>query len=442
MREEFRIRLPEIIEGHFSRELTDAEWSDLHLGLGRADLAALDGSMATRTIRQMYTDPNRRMAEITKAEAAVRKLASAGGPVIRPYLDEARELARFMVTGEIAPGNNAFKSNAYAIASLLDPTGSGQDVEAMARALDPLVTLLAIEALPQETKDRLQKLATEDPEGFDAVAAIQIGLAMAENRKLGQAGEVARLNAYKGHIPAERRQGLSLIVANDAQHNSLLAEGYVRLGDYKGSGLESGKRGYYYSTVAGNGTYAQGALQTVHQSAWGIDPVTGLTVGGTTAGAILGRDVARVTATLKAGQARPRGEVLRPVWGVDGKPIAYERHMDPAMLAKLKPNTHMGEMLGAWAGRQVEEREARGFNEVLVEALGKRWEEDRRDGREGEYVNLADPTLTDPVLKDAWSMVPRETRAYAAQVFGEPGMFMVRKDMVPNAVGYRVPSPA
>ena len=100
-------------------------------------------------------------------------------------------------------------------------------------------------------------------------------------------------------------------------------------------------------------------------------------------------------------------------------------------------------MLGAWAGRQVEEMAAQMFNEVLVDQLVNRWTADKAGELDAEemYVDLADPDLDDPVLRDIWSMVPREARLYAAGAFGEgKPVFRVRRDMLHNAMGYRMPS--
>ncbi|MBV7379688.1 hypothetical protein [Maritimibacter dapengensis] len=106
------------------------------------------------------------------------------------------------------------------------------------------------------------------------------------------------------------------------------------------------------------------------------------------------------------------------------------------MLKALDRNTHLGEMIGAWAGRQAEEELAQSFNMGLVDRLKDRWDADRGTGRQNEYVNLADPDLKDTVLKDTWKIIPAEMRNDIERVFGK-NKFMVRKDMVNNALGYR-----
>lgn len=159
---------------------------------------------------------------------------------------------------------------------------------------------------------------------------------------------------------------------------------------------------------------------------------------GTTAGVISGKYLGIIQQRLRNAQRGPV-EALLPVYDARGQIIAYERHMAPHALAALERNTQMGEMLGAWAGRQAEEDLARQYNRILIENLKKIWDRDK--GRKaGEFVNLADVDAhKDKVWADSWEMVPNDVRAMIREVFGDDG-FMIRKDMINNAVGYRAAS--
>ena len=92
-------------------------------------------------------------------------------------------------------------------------------------------------------------------------------------------------------------------------------------------------------------------MQTIQQSASGVDPRTGRSITGTTAGVISGKYLGIIQQRLRNHQYGPE-EALLPVYDDKGQIIAYERHMKPEALAALERNTHMGEMLGAWKGRQ------------------------------------------------------------------------------------------
>ena len=441
MRQEYREDLPKIFADQFSREVTESEWQAMHTGIARTDLGAMTASLHMRDIRRMYADAKILKRETDKALEAVKALAKGQSQAV---LARADALARFMVTGQIDPGNHGLQRNAYAIARLSVPSATDAEVEALRAALDRLVTIRAIGHLDPAEKALLESLAREEPAGFEFMVYYAASLRETEAMKIEDSGEIAKLNSYKGYAPMETREGLRLIVADGSDHVALLERGYTRLGEYKGSGFEVGKKSYYVSAVAGKATYNQSALQTVHTTTGGVDPATGTTLTGITAGRITGKEASRITAALSRGQSASRGkEVLLPLYGHRGQVVGYERHIDPEVREALRPNQQIDEMLGAWAGRLVEESAASQYNEVLVERLGTRWTEDKKDLNRDwtkEYVNLADPELEDPVHKDIWSMVPREARVHAASVFGDQSVFWVRRDMMHNALGYRMPS--
>lgn len=133
-----------------------------------------------------------------------------------------------------------------------------------------------------------------------------------------------------------------------------------------------------------------------------------------------------IEARLKRQGTRRGGEALMPIYNGEGEVTGYERSMAPERLDALDRNTHLGEMIGAWAGRQAEEELAEGFNRGLVNQVKKVWDEGRRARRQSEFVDLSDPDLKDPVLRDAWRVIPAETKDQIKAVFGDDG-FMVRK---------------
>jgi hypothetical protein len=102
-------------------------------------------------------------------------------------------------------------------------------------------------------------------------------------------------------IPSDKRDGVSLIVADDSDHKKLVMMGYIRLGKYSGAGVERAKRSYYFSTVSGRSNYVQGALQTVQSSAGGVDLRTGRTLTGHVSS---GQGAARVDINRFARKAR------------------------------------------------------------------------------------------------------------------------------------------
>lgn len=87
--------------------------------------------------------------------------------------------------------------------------------------------------------------------------------------------------------------------------------------------------------------------------------------------------------------------------------VAYERSLAPERLGALKPNTHLGKMIGAWTGRQAEDELAQGFNRQLVDRVWEVWDKGRKEGRESEFVDLSDENLDESVRQKPGSSYRR-----------------------------------
>jgi hypothetical protein len=126
-------------------------------------------------------------------------------------------------------------------------------------------------------------------------------------------------------------------------------QGYTRIGDYDGdSRLDAGAKGYHFSTVAGANTYHQGIIQTVRESAFGVDPHSGISMDGRTAGIVDPNYVAAIRSRIQAGlRTRQKGEVLFPIYDENAEVVGYERAMAPQRIAAAGRDTHLGRMIGA-----------------------------------------------------------------------------------------------
>ena len=87
-------------------------------------------------------------------------------------------------------------------------------------------------------------------------------------------------------------------------------------------------------------------------------------------------------------------------------------------------------------GRIVEEKLADEFNKDLVKTLHEIWL-DQKDSRGVEFINVADPDIKDPVIRDAWATLGWKIKEDATEAFGKKDVFMIRKDMVDDAIGFR-----
>lgn len=447
VRQQYREELPQLIAKQFSREVTDAEWTAMFHGLGKTDLASLDGAYPKSRVLQLLSDPKSRQNEIQSLSDRVQASAGADWSIIDKKIDE---LVEYMNSGRVS-GN--LLRNAYAIAGLFGekqpkPVGKGvrgsNTVQVLPNSnvidqIDQLTTLRAIEALDEVTKQHLSLLVQDEAGGVDFVYSYLIGQRRDDIDKVNRSGR-AKINHYKGFVPTENKPGISLIVSADTDFDRLTKIGYKRVGDYGGSRSErfAAAKGYYFAPISGRAMYNQGIMQNVRQTAYGIDPASGYSSGVQTAGRITDPNdiaAAQKTKTLNAKASEP----LMPVYAEDGSVIAYERSLNPDEQARLEMNTNLSQAIGIWRGRQVEESNANNFNQRLIDNLKARWDEDRLL-RKDEYIDLFDPkVLKDPVYKDAADLLTPDARAYIKAVFGE-NTFPIRRDMLNDAIGYRTPS--
>jgi hypothetical protein len=438
LRQDHREIIPKFLGEQFSRKLEKDEWSALYKMLAKTDLASLSGKLSYSKIQEMLLDAKGVKAEIQKTKEELQKI---NRKLSNEWVKKSDELATHMVTGEVARGNNNLLTNSEAIALLLDPTKrtkmtvkESTDAQPIIEHLVSLMALEKTQASDPVSSELTRALAETEGDGMKFMVNYLNQMRLAELAKATTAK--ARMNGYKGYIPSETRVGSDMIIADDGEYTKLITTGYTRVGDYKGSGYERGKKGYYFSTVGGNNTYNQGIMQTVQKTANGVDIQTGRTVRGTTGGMLDKIEVLDILDRIAKGNIPKGEESLLPIYDANRKVVGFERHLDPRQLENLKGDTQLDQMAGAWSGRQQEEKLAGQFNSLLIDEVKKVWDKFGKDERKDEFINLADPELKNELHKDAWATIPNDTKDYIKSVFGDKG-FMVRKDMLDNAVGYR-----
>jgi hypothetical protein len=431
MRQQFREEVPVIIAKKFSRELTDQEWTALHTSMASTDLASLRTSYTNVEIISMLGDKAKLDAEIARIENRIKTSEKTRSTAL---LTKSEELAEYMITRKV-PGN--LLRNATAVASLFgEPeallAGNAPDAK-LVEDIDQLVTLYAVS---KSDNTLVNELAKTEQDGMIFTLSYLIGQRKDEQVKVST--KKARHNHYKGYTPSEAQEGAALIVALDSEFTDLRMRGFTRVADYAGSSAERGamKKGYYYSPVSGRSVYNQGIVQNVRPTASGVDPVSGHTYGTiSVAGRITDQNRVRQITRLRA-QNEKATEALMPIWDENGVAIAYERSISADQEVRLKHNTHLGEVIGAWRGRQAEEAMASASNRALIDKLHDQWRDvGQREMREDEFIDLLDTKSLDPVLQDAVKLFTPETLAYIKDKFGS--RFMVRQSLVNDVVGYR-----
>ena len=437
-RQQFREVVPTLIAEKFSRSINDGEWATMYRGLGKTDLLALRGSMSIAEIQDLIKDPAKVTAAIQSLEGTLKSTDTRNWGLLQKKM---KQLATFMNTGVV--GKNLLR-NATAVGNLFGEQKVGKTTAFAAGSaidqIDRLVSLYAFDALSQEDRAMLSSLVESESDGTSFLLSYLQGQRVDEVARASEG--MAVMNHYKGHITAGNKPGVSLIVADDSEFASLSERSYIRVADYVPSSLDrlSTKKGYYYAPISGRAAFSQGIMQNVRSTGYGVDINTGLSIGLMTAGRITNR----IAVAQLARNMRSEGNTgnLMPVYDDQGNVTAFERSIDPLQLARVEPETHLAKLIGQWRGRQVEEQKGHIFNETLIKSLKQMYDRDLKNSTsaQSEYVNVLDPkTLAaDPVLNDAVKLMTPYTRNAVAAEFGDE--FWVRKDMLNDALGYRMAS--
>ena len=429
VRQFFKEQLPSTLKNAFKKEPTTEQWTAMFKGMAKVDLASLVQGVSQATAFAAF-DKAERTKQIAALEQAIKV-----DPEAKRILQKAKQLANYMVTGEAGP---ALLANADAVAHIIhDRAGSfrARKVEkskTFVAQVDRLITLYALDQTPQDTLDAVVELNKQEPEAMKQILGV-----LKAQRETDQARRqgAARFNAVKGYIPSIGSDGASLVVENDKNMAEMKRKGYTRVANYTGSTIFHGSSmGYYYSPVSGKAPYNQGIFQNARLTSGGVDVGTGFAVGFPIAGRITQKTtVDRLAKNMHADTSR---EALRPIFSEDGKIIAFERSIDPVQLERLNPSTHLALMLGQWMGRQAEEELAHGVNLDAMARVYAMWNNESAT-RKDEYINVLDPKqITDPVMRDALSLMPKQVRDEAERLFGK-NTFMVRRDVFEDLFGYR-----
>lgn len=434
-RQDFLEVLPHTILNQFKSKMKPEQWASLSRSVAATDLGNLMSRYSLNTVQGLVSDGRKLNGAIAAAKS---RLQAKDRVHALAYETKAEALATYMITGEITSKN--LLTNAEAISRLLGERkqpSQTPDQETI-DMIDDLVSLLALSKVQKADRDYLDDRLTNETEGMDFMLRYINELDRRERAKT--TNQRAIFNRIKGRMDTVRSGSDQIIVAEESEFKRLARIGYTRLADYKGDSNDRGIRAYFYSPVKGQSTYHQGVMQTVQSTTYGVDSHTGYMVGNT-GGRITGaaaKRIAKDLANQKKDNLAP-GEYLKPVYNEHGEMVAFERMLSPEMLSKIKKDDHLAIRIGAWRGRQAEEGLATQYNTGLVGVLRDYWNNEKNT-RDTEYVNLADPANRDAVLDHIWSVIPKEMKTEIGEAFGfdidgNP-IFMVRKDMLNDALGY------
>lgn len=439
LRTTYRTQVPQVLKNLFDKNTTEQQYTDLYNGLAKTDIGAFEYSDFENIINY-FGDHSKVMAKIHELES---QLKQSNPHEFDRYKAKMEELADYMLNGK--PRTNNLLRNAYAIERLLGEgvIVSNEPNENTVKLIDQLTTFYAIRDTKASVKQSVISLAQQNKEGVAAVFGNILYLRKEEAKKTKG---IAKYNAYKGYIPSTAKTGYTLKVVEDSHQREMEKRGFIRIGDYRKSSLDrSLNMGYYFCDFSNKPMFNEGIMQVTNMTANGVDLNTGFSTNlpaGIIASRVKVRAIAQQAAkfgTTEYGQKKITNEErLIPVFNEQGQIFAYERTIDKTMEAKLKKSTNLPDMLGIWAGRQIEERLAKEKNKLLIQKLYDQWNNEKGLLNKKSYVNVFEEAKTNPVLRDAISLLNQDTLEEIENVFGSE--FMVRRDQLDDVLGVRTAS--
>lgn len=432
VRQQYREQLPTKMAREFTSSPSKAEWTGVFHMVGKTDIAALTDYFDTNDIISFMQDPAKFADGLKSLENTLGNMDPQHSKLL---IQKSKQLANFMVTGR--PGPNLLR-NADAIANLLNEkiTADREVTDNMVSLIEQLTTFYALQQSNPAQRQAMARLFKDETAGLSYVINYMRGQRVIEKEKAAEGG--AKFNYYKGYIPSTPQDGLTLFVANDKEAAKLAEMSFHNIGRYNGSIVDSRKdsHSYYFLEANGRSAFSQGSIQTVRQTAGGVDTATGFTMD-LTAGRITDPDIVGVLAGRLNREDPDSTENLMPVFDGDGNVIALERSVDPTIRAKLNHDTNFAKMMGVWKGRQSEEAAAEVMNRKLIDDIHATWVSEIQKGASNQkgFVNILDDS--DPVTADAAKLFPYTLLKYAEQKFGKEGVIWVPRDMLQNVTGAR-----
>lgn len=434
MRQQFREQLPMNLRKKFKKAVKAEQWKAMKAVFQRTDLAVLMNDFGLEQALSYVASTKKRDAKIASLAERIKALDPN---FVELVIKKSDQLAVYNTTGVAGPNllTNAEKiAKLFSEVSMNHPKRRTVKLGELQEVVDQYVTLKILSLVPTSELEMVNDLINDEPDGVQYLMDTLAGIRNDELEKL--TGSRGRINHYKGYMKPQNQENESLIVAPVGRQAELALQGYVWVADYVGSNLDydKGKMAYYMSPMSGSNRFHQGIIQNTQKTYSGVNEATGVSID-MTAGLITGRAAQQIAAQSRKDTGG--AEALRPIHDEEGQVVAFERMLDPLQLARLKTNTNLAELMGAWRGRQVEELIVDAVNEDSIETLKAMWDKARGTKDENQFFNMA--TLTraeDPVLHEAYSLLPDRVKDQIAKEFGADG-FMVRRDLENNSIGIR-----
>lgn len=452
-RQVLREEVPEIIESQYV-SLDKESKQAIQRSVINSDMSYLYANGYDMTKLKTLVEDNAALTkEIKDIEAKIDAI-QPDTEIATFYKKSALGLGQQIVTG-VSPMPYQLP-NARSIAHVI---GTGKSVAnvnipvAAAPLIDTLASLYAIQKTDSVSKNKLLEVMNQemskDPEnnGLTFTMNYYNMLKKEEVSKLDVDGSFA---APKGYSPSLGNPNKKVVIAPLSQRSDLIAKGYV-MGNQVARDPSDFNREpmyYYQSNEGANPRWVSGVMSTLRHTIAGVDPYAGQTINGVNTVSYTGSQAAKMTEAKRnamqsmfdSNVAVPvEGNYMQPMVDRNGAVVSYSYQMDFANRdARLETSNDFAENMGAWEGRILEESMADKFNATLVDVLKATYEKDMKEGKADQYIEVSGKS-SDPQIREIYRLMPPEMKNHIKKQIVS-GKLFIRKDLLNNALGYRMPS--
>lgn len=421
------------------KKLTKEEKAGLTYALLRTDAGSLLDHHSAEEVQALLLNDAHRKQMQRQLEAQLKEL-----PEGNKYVMQAQDLAHFMATG--VTDNPMLQLNAHGIANLhgLEEGSNVSPTQETVDLINQYTTLAAMGEMPSKHMAEAKRVIEAESQRGEA-SGVAYALRVANDQRKEAEQRLFSSNPtqmVKGYVKEITDPNVSIVAATAKEGEELAKMGYQASPDLlQDASDRTETRRLYVLEDGGSKQYLSGAMSLSSQQVKG----TTLSSKSTTTRSRT-EETARVThekrKRLKAMQAKGtkrsrsvRNQTMVPVFNPEGQVVDYRYMMSHEMRdSVLRRNNSIEDVMGSLSGQLVDRQTGPEHNHEVVQAL--------KDVHTADYAKRPSAYLTvgprseDPKLREAYRMLPVETRQDIKEIWGDEGM-QVRDDVVNLMFGYR-----
>lgn len=402
----------------------------------RADVASLVGPFNLTQIQEMLANPTKLAAAIATQEAKVT------GRFAEYYRNQAKLTGHYLATERAVGGN--LRMNALSITMLDGTRFAGKVTEAagMTAAVDVnvLISLHALAYTNLADRKAVTELMTAEAARGDGGNGVEFALKLhskltqESKERLFQGSERLMVKGYLPEITSPYRETTS---AAGTEVEAMVAAGWKDLG-VLAQDLNGAARSPMHLMTLDRGMVQRlsGTLSTTSLKSMGTSVRE---KGLRNTGLIEKNKRSAVDALFKAqpnlDPEADKNTYLVPTSDPSGKTVDYRYLMNQENRDTLmERNNNFDLLLGTLAANTYDKESSVERNNDIVEMMHAQWTQQRAENAHS-YL-LVSANSADPVVREAYALMPYSTRKHIESVWGSQGM-MVHRDMFNLHFGYR-----